>query len=72
MITALKEMINYLCLTILNKSFKNAKTITHRGNKKTKFRLRGLRKGKKYYIRYAPFRKSNGKVYYGIQRERKI
>ena len=50
------------------KSFRKSKTITHNRSKKTLFRIRGLKKGRKYFIKYSPVRTYKGKVYQGVVR----
>ena len=43
-----------------------AKTKTVKGKSKTKYTIKRLKKGKKYYIKVRPIKKKSGKTYLGI------
>jgi uncharacterized protein YjdB len=50
-----------------NKKFtKNAKKVTVKGGKKTSKTIKGLKKGKTYYVRIRPYSTKGGKKYLGI------
>lgn len=46
-------------------SFKNAKTVTVKGSGKAYAKIKGLKKGKKYYVRVRAYKTVNGKKAYG-------
>ena len=48
----------------LKSSFKGAKKVTIKKNKTTSKKIKGLKKGKKYYVRIRSFKIANGKKYY--------
>ncbi len=47
-----------------NKSFKNAKTVTVKGRAKTAKTIKGLKSGKKYYVKIRAYAVKNGKKIY--------
>ena len=50
----------------LKSTMKSAKTITVKGASKTKYTIKKLKKGKTYYVRIRPYKKSGSKEYAGI------
>ncbi|MBQ6371145.1 MAG: hypothetical protein IJJ21_06155, partial [Firmicutes bacterium] len=50
----------------LKKSMKGAKTITVMGKTKTKYKIKGLKSGKKYYVKVRPIKTKSSKKYLGI------
>ena len=50
----------------LKKSMAGAKTITVMGKSKTKYKIKGLKSGKKYYVKVRPIKKKSGKKYLGV------
>jgi hypothetical protein len=62
-----KKVNGYEIQYARNKAFtKSAKKVTVKGAKKTKKTIKGLKKGKTYYVRIRPFKKKGGKKYLGI------
>ena len=49
----------------LKSNMKSAKTVTVNGKAKTKATIRGLKSGKKYYVKVRPIKKASGKTYIG-------
>ena len=48
----------------LKSNFKKAKKVTIKKNKTTSKQIKGLRKGKMYYVRIRSFKTVNGKKFY--------
>ena len=61
-----KKATGYQIQYSLKKSMAKAKTKTVKGKSKTKYTIKGLKKGKKYYIKVRPIKKKSGKTYLGI------
>lgn len=50
----------------LKKNMSKAKTVTVKGKSKTKYTIKKLKKGKKYYVKVRPIKKQSSKKYLGI------
>ena len=61
-----KKASGYQIQISLKKSMKGAKTITVMGKSKTKYKIKGLKSGKKYYVKVRPIKKKSGKKYLGV------
>jgi hypothetical protein len=65
--TKVKKANGYEIQYATNKAFtKNAKKVTVKGAKKTSKTIKGLKKGKTYYVRIRPYATKGGKKYLGI------
>jgi hypothetical protein len=65
--TKVKKAKGYEIQYATNKAFtKNAKKVTVKGAKKTSKTIKGLKKGKTYYVRIRPYATKGGKKYLGI------
>jgi hypothetical protein len=65
--TKVKKSKGYEIQYATNKAFtKNAKKVTVKGAKKTSKTIKGLKKGKTYYVRIRPYATKGGKKYLGI------
>ena len=62
-LTSLRGASGYRISYALKKSMKGQKTKT---GKKTKVTVKGLKKGKKYYVRFCPYRDFRGDRYLGV------
>ena len=61
-----KNVSGYEIQYSMNKKFRNAKIMRVTGAKKENITLKGLKPGKKYYIRIRAYKKTGGKKYNGI------
>ena len=70
-IRRVKSATGYQILISANKSMKNARIKTVKGNKNVKLTIKGLKKRKTYYVKVRPIKKSGKKTYIGILTVRK-
>ena len=61
-----KKASGYQIQISLKKSMKGAKTITVMGKSKTKYTIKNLKPGKKYYVKVRPIKTKSSKKYLGI------
>ena len=61
-----KKATGYQIQISLKKSMKGAKTITVMGKSKTKYTIKNLKPGKKYYVKVRPIKTKSSKKYLGI------
>ena len=66
-----KNATNYTLEYATNKDMKNSKKVTISPNSKTSYKIKGLKKGKTYYIRIRSNKKKSGKTYIGEYSARK-
>ena len=60
-----KGAAGYQVLYSTKKNMKSAKIKTVKGAKKTKVTIKGLKKGKKYFVQIRPYKAKDGKTYIG-------